>query len=915
MKKQFISIGAAAAMLSAVYVPAVHAETLGAAQKGKILQFGTYAGQPINYVIGGSRDVNGDGEEELFLYSKNFVSFREYAADGVSDWKTSSLRTWLNSDRETVAYTGTAPTYANQPGYLIGLSENEKRLIVPEEHKTLINNALNPDGGSNTIGWNDRWPGVLDSAVGDLDVNTAYYRLTSDYVFIPSLLDMRDYGILPRSGFNGYEKACMDVYGETVTGNGYGWIRDGSTKTASRMWYANDSVSAAEVKNSLGVRPCMYIQPGAEVVGSGTESDPYSIAFPFEAGRTALSQDGAEISALSDGEILIQAEYTARNAGEKITFYAVRYETADGKVRMADCKQQELTAEGGSDTVSVSMKIENAEKSCLKVFFCGEDGAAKAAPSVFGNAPAGSAVSEDREDSFWMAESVENFDVSILGKETSSPFATVNVRISSQDQILYLDAKTPDQNGGFDFSFAADESAGGWYDVTVSSTCSKNPLTGKIGIAGKELYQNTLKSFSDLDAETIAKILSGDAEYSLEHNSMLGKGLYLEDLTTAELSKLAAEALKKNLPEQGFTPENFPETFNRIVAGILFDQSDDPYAVLENEKYSGILKSADVIKKTAYAMVKKNQADLGLTSETVSEKLLETVILKALALSENAGDAKAIVEESTEAIGITLGSTYKNLSSSQQKKLYDQLVGAAFSDLAALKSKWQSALSLVQEYTGGGGGSSSGGGSKKNSSSSSYIPVTAPDKIQKEPQPDPEKITFSDVTNLTWGKTEILSLAQKGILSGMEKDLFEPDGSVTREQFAKMAAGAFGLSDPKKSIGFTDVLEDAWYAGSIRAMAEAGFISGVSEDRFGVGEKITRQDLAVILYRILKDRLSDGAELQFTDADDISDYAKDACRVLSANKILSGYEDGSFGAKREVTRREAAVLLYKALNL
>ena len=120
MKKQFISIGAAVAMLSAVYVPAVHAETLGTAQKGKILQFGTYVGQPINYVIGGSRDVNGDGEKELFLYSKNFVSFREYAADGVSDWKTSSLRTWLNSDRETVAYTGTAPTYANQPGYLIG---------------------------------------------------------------------------------------------------------------------------------------------------------------------------------------------------------------------------------------------------------------------------------------------------------------------------------------------------------------------------------------------------------------------------------------------------------------------------------------------------------------------------------------------------------------------------------------------------------------------------------------------------------------------------------------------------------------------------------------------------------------------------------------------------------------------------
>ena len=185
MKKKLISIGAAVALLSAVYVPAVHAETLGAAQKGKILQFGTYAGQPINYVIGGSRDVNGDGEDELFLYSKNFVSFREYAADGVSDWKTSSLRTWLNSDRETVAYTGTAPTYANQPGYLIGLSENEKRLIVPEEHKTLINNALNPDGGGSTT-MGGIYPGNEQSSIINSPSDGALRKVTN-FIFLQNV--------------------------------------------------------------------------------------------------------------------------------------------------------------------------------------------------------------------------------------------------------------------------------------------------------------------------------------------------------------------------------------------------------------------------------------------------------------------------------------------------------------------------------------------------------------------------------------------------------------------------------------------------------------------------------------------------------------------------------------------------------
>lgn len=215
--------------------------------------------------------------------------------------------------------------------------------------------------------------------------------------------------------------------------------------------------------------------------------------------------------------------------------------------------------------------------------------------------------------------------------------------------------------------------------------------------------------------------------------------------------------------------------------------------------------------------------------------------------------------------------------------------------------------------SGSGSGSGSGGSSH---SSSSYIPVTGINKPQVEPEKKPENVIFSDVENLSWGKTEIIALAQMGILSGMENGCFEPTGKVTREQFAKMAAGAFGVSDSAQSEIFTDIPDDAWYAEAVRSMNAAGYIFGISENRFGVGENITRQDIAVILYRILKDKINDaGNELSFSDAEDISDYAKEATAALYCSGIISGYDDGSFGAKREVTRQEAAVMIYRAINL
>lgn len=93
----------------------------------------------------------------------------------------------------------------------------------------------------------------------------------------------------------------------------------------------------------------------------------------------------------------------------------------------------------------------------------------------------------------------------------------------------------------------------------------------------------------------------------------------------------------------------------------------------------------------------------------------------------------------------------------------------------------------------------------------------------------------------------------------------------------------------------------------------SGVISGVSESKFGVGDYITRQDMAVILYRANWLASKNGFD-GFADDESIDEYARDAVNAFASNGIIGGYDDGSFRPKEFATRAEAAVILGRLLD-
>jgi len=173
---------------------------------------------------------------------------------------------------------------------------------------------------------------------------------------------------------------------------------------------------------------------------------------------------------------------------------------------------------------------------------------------------------------------------------------------------------------------------------------------------------------------------------------------------------------------------------------------------------------------------------------------------------------------------------------------------------------------------------------------------------------------FDDVNH--WAKKYITSLAAKGIVSGKNDTTFDPNGAITRAEFTTILVNHLNLNDDIIS-NFNDVSKDKWYYNFIARAAIHGINAGVSEGNFRPDEKITREEMAVMIrqaYKVKYGMVLSGQSSQFSDASQISDYAKDAVYAMKANGIISGYSDNTFKPLNTATRAEASTMIYNFLK-
>jgi hypothetical protein len=176
---------------------------------------------------------------------------------------------------------------------------------------------------------------------------------------------------------------------------------------------------------------------------------------------------------------------------------------------------------------------------------------------------------------------------------------------------------------------------------------------------------------------------------------------------------------------------------------------------------------------------------------------------------------------------------------------------------------------------------------------------------------------FSDLDGVNWATSSINELVKKGVLAGKEYDKFFPQDNLTREEFVKMLVAGYGMLKPDAKCEFIDVPTEAWYYKYVASATESGIVTGKDNGVFGIGENITREDMVVMAYRIAKKdgvKLNDGT-LDFSDANLISDYAKQMVGALKELNVINGIGNGEFSPKSFANRAQAAVIVSKLIGL
>jgi len=267
--------------------------------------------------------------------------------------------------------------------------------------------------------------------------------------------------------------------------------------------------------------------------------------------------------------------------------------------------------------------------------------------------------------------------------------------------------------------------------------------------------------------------------------------------------------------------------------------------------------------------------------------------------------AKALEIEDSEEYEKYLALSSKDKAN---QNLVDSLTNSPAASVDDLLDKIADAIPKSTGSSSGGG--SSGGGSSvvKGSSGGSVPGISSTIPTVKE-----EKIQFSDLSHVKWAEEAINYLAQKGIVSGDGDGKFNPDRKLTREEFVKMLIEAMGKHDKNAECNFDDVIKDKWYYSYVASAFKSGMVKGVSDTEFGIGKTLSRQDMAVMCQRAIKEskKLEEVREYTpFADEDGIMEYAKEAVKTLYKSGMINGESEEYFNPTGTATRAQGAVIIY-----
>lgn len=180
---------------------------------------------------------------------------------------------------------------------------------------------------------------------------------------------------------------------------------------------------------------------------------------------------------------------------------------------------------------------------------------------------------------------------------------------------------------------------------------------------------------------------------------------------------------------------------------------------------------------------------------------------------------------------------------------------------------------------------------------------------------------FQDVPQEHWANQDIRRLYQQGLIKGVDETgkQFAPTASVTRASLAQMLYRLAGEPEVAYLTPFDDVETGDWYLNSVRWAAQTGVVTGYADGRFGPDDPITREQLAVMLYRCagllgLDTGAKAGALDAFSDGGKTAAWAQSGMAWAVDKGIVTGKGEKVLDPQGTASRAETAVMVWRLVE-
>ena len=451
------------------------------------------------------------------------------------------------------------------------------------------------------------------------------------------------------------------------------------------------------------------------------------------------------------------------------------------------------------------------------------------------------------------------------------------------------------------------------YD-TANSTVSMDiaPKYNLIAVAktgDNQTAQVTLKSAQD------AKVGSTEVEVTLPE-AFKGKKVYINHNNGANLYVATADKTtgKVKFTTNGFSPFTFALTNPDVVAEV------------NGNAYKTLQEAANAAKDGDEITVIQNK-NLDLTFTTTKSVKVTNKTNDKITVKFN-GTNKDVAKDATETFSYTKSSSGSSSSGKTTYKVTTSAVNNGGVNASPSSAEKGAAITItlspdkcykLDKLTVTDGSGKTVSTVKKSDTVYTFTMPASAVKVgvsYVKATETPSETKFNDVSANDWFASAVDYVTGKGMMNGTADNTFSPKANTTRGMIVTVL---YRLENqPSTSAAsFTDVASGAYYANAVAWANANGIVSGYGSGKFGPNDKVTREQLAAILYRYAQYKKYDvsvGEDtniLSYNDAQSISSYAIPAIQWACGAGVVTGKSGSKLDPKGNATRAEVAAMLMR----